>query len=317
MYLSTGLDLAEAFLQTRSGWLWRDGAGGPPGPALCPAVHRATTCGGRFAPHSSPLASQRARYGQPSVRPLRARCSSSAASTNAEDAQTRHYHGPPTLERLYSLGMAYLRSFLRLVAIGKIYDVEDFSFSMSLIRTGGLTDAPDEVPAEIIAAFTTFWGEDLISSYCDLTTLKLNLIGEDGRYVYPTTVQHDFLATGLPGGKALVQVPQVAYCVSLSTAAVRGPASKGRFYLPMPAWNVDIAGVLNSGTVAAFQTITDTLLQDLNDWSPDWQLGITSNVGGGAERAVTNARYGRVLDTIRSRRDKFSEEYVTGTTLTP
>jgi hypothetical protein len=35
-------------------------------------------------------------------------------------------------------------------------------------------------------------------------------------------------------------------------------------------------------------------------------------LGGGTERYVTHARYGRALDTIRSRRTKIPEGYITG-----
>jgi hypothetical protein len=62
---------------------------------------------------------------------------------------------------------------------------------------------------------------------------------------------------------------------------------------------------------SANATVT-TWLKAINAALGAWQIGVVSNLGVGAQELVTNARFGRVLDTIRSRRDKFTEDYALG-----
>lgn len=212
--------------------------------------------------------------------------------------------------------MVYYQPFLRLVAQGKLYGVEDFAFSMSYIVEKGVTPNPPEtVPNAVLTAFQTFWADTVIGQGARLTTIKLNLIDVDGKYAGQETVRHDFNAPGLAAGGVLLPPPQISYVVSLQTAYARGRAHAGRFYLPLPSYGVDNTGRLPLSAVQNIQGDTDTFLSALQTAVPGWELGVVSNVGTGEQRGVTHARYGRVLDTVRSRREKFLEEYVTGTTL--
>lgn len=72
-------------------------------------------------------------------------------------------------------------------------------------------------------------------------------------------------------------------------------------------------GVLAEGDVQQIQTSVDALLTGIAAAVPGYRLGVTSNLGTGTERNVIGARYGRVLDTVRSRREKFTENYYAGT----
>jgi hypothetical protein len=213
--------------------------------------------------------------------------------------------------------MTYPRPFLRLVAIGTLYDVEDFSFSMSLIQgPNGPSEPPDQVPAAIVSAFTAFWAApSLFSNKVALQTLKLNQIGTDGRYTEPTSVQHDF-SPNIFGGAGTYLPPQIAYAVSLQTAVARGRAHAGRFYLPTPGVNVTAAGYIQPSDLLKISAPVETLLQAINAaFNDEWVLGVTSNIGAGVEHVVTRARYGRVYDTIRNRREKFDEAYTLGNPL--
>jgi hypothetical protein len=212
--------------------------------------------------------------------------------------------------------MVYINRFLRLVAIGTIYEKESFSFSMSLMGFGpGPLETPTEVPASIISAFGVFFpSPGMISSAAALTTLKLNLIGTDGKYVNPATVLYDYPAP-VAGSVSNKFAAQLAYAVSLETMATRGRAHAGRFYLPVPAQSPSASGALDDTAVGVYANPTETLLRAINDALPDWRLGIVSNIGTGTERIVKNARYGRILDVIRSRRDKLPEDYIVGPNL--
>jgi hypothetical protein len=210
--------------------------------------------------------------------------------------------------------MAYKRPFLRLVAIGKLYEVEDFTFSISLVQSPvGPGIPPVTVPIAVIDAFRTFWQAAPISHEASLHTVKLNEIGTDGKYTQPNTVFDDFAGNvGMAGAAPQQVAPQLAYAVSLETDVSRGRAHAGRFYLPTPSKLPQAGGQLSPGDVEQIRDITDPFLDALNSAVPGYRLGVVSNLGGGTERYVTHARYGRALDTIRSRRTKIPEGYITG-----
>lgn len=213
--------------------------------------------------------------------------------------------------------MVYAAPFLRLVVIGKLYQLEDFSFSMSLINAAGgaAPPTPSEVPPAIVTAVQTLFSSVRMSSQAKCTMIKLNLIGTDGRYVGDDTVFHEFVPPVGSGANTGV-APQLSYVVGLETAATRGRASRGRFYLPLPADAVDPAnGTLSTATQTSWKASVDPFLSAVNGAMAGWTLGVTSNIGAGTQRGVTNARYGRVLDTMRSRRDKFAESYIAGASL--
>ena len=206
--------------------------------------------------------------------------------------------------------MSYAQPFLRLVCLGQLCTTEAFSYSMSLVSAPGSTpNAPEEVPPEIISAFATFHATTgLMSQNALMTTLKLNLLGTDGKYVNPETVLYEY-PTPVAGGAGGGPAPQIAYAVSLATDAQRGRASRGRFYLPVPVATVGPTGQISTTAQTSISVAATNLLQDINDALVPWRLGVVSNLGAGAQRYVTGARYGRVLDTIRSRRTSIAEEY--------
>lgn len=211
--------------------------------------------------------------------------------------------------------MAYPRPFLRLVASGTLYAVESWSWSLSLIPNFDNTPtAPEEVPADVIAAVQTFHTSAGIGSDARLNTVKLNMIGTDGRYVdQDTTVLHDYPLPGIAGTGPSGLVPQIAWAVTLRTAATRGLAHAGRFYIPVPAVSVAEGGVVGTAAAIALADDAATLVNDLNAALPSWRVGVVSDVRTGAARQVTRVEVGRVLDTVRSRRTNLPENYQVAT----
>jgi hypothetical protein len=207
--------------------------------------------------------------------------------------------------------MAYEQNFLRLVAIGTISGVEDFTFSMSLINAvTPVPPTPTEVPLALRTAFQLLMGPGGISSNTvALTTLKLNEIGTDGRYVGDETVLYDF-DPPIVGSAATIYPPQVALAVSLRTAITRGRAHAGRFYMPAPAVPIGGNGKIQPSTQESLLNTLKTFLDDVNEAMAPWQVGVTSKIGAGAQQRVTHVALGQVFDTIRSRREKFDEAYI-------
>lgn len=204
--------------------------------------------------------------------------------------------------------MAYPANFLRLVATGTLFDVERFSYSLSLIGSG---TAPAEVPQGVIDAVAAFHQTtDFISNAAKLSTLKLNLLDTQGRYVSQTdTVEYDY-PTLVSGGSGQPTAPQIALAITLRTAVRRGLASTGRFYVPAPGGGVGPDGRITTTRQEAAVLAGQTLVNSLNAALPGWTVGVVSDVREGAARPVTSVSVGRVLDTIRSRRASLNESHV-------
>ena len=210
--------------------------------------------------------------------------------------------------------MAYKQNFLRLVVSGTLYNDEQFSWSLSFIQgIGGTEPAPDEVPPAVVSAITSFWRwPSLISKFANITSIKLNEIGLDGRYLNPETVVEE-IEGGLVGvADSVIYPPQVALVVSLDTAIRRGRAHGGRFYLPLPGPTLVSAGTLSAADQLSYATQATSLIEQLNDAMQPWQVGVVSDIGPGAQQRVTHVRVGRVLDTMRSRRRSLDEAYIQG-----
>ena len=213
--------------------------------------------------------------------------------------------------------MPYSQPFLRVVFSGTLYFTEEFSFGLSLVRIApGTDDPPTVVPQGIIDAVTDLWADQVICGAAALTTIKVNEIGTNGRYTQDETVEYEFDPPIAGGSSSVYTPPQIAYCVSLATASRRGPAHAGRFYLPVPSRPIGNSGMLSDTERARYQTAVDTFLGEVYQSVIGYGIGVVSKIGAGAQRRVTHARYGRVLDTIRSRRESLDESYTDGEDLT-
>lgn len=206
--------------------------------------------------------------------------------------------------------MAYAQPFLRLVVSGTIANgAEQFSYGLSLINDFGTGTPPTEVPQGVIDAVTDFHSlGTVMAGTSRVNLIKLNEIGTDGRYTSnDETVLHELdPPVGPSGGNN--HPPQVALAVSLMTDRARGRAARGRFYIPVgPAVALD--GRLSTGNRDTILTAAYTFVSAINSAVPGYDVGIVSNIGSGAQAAVTKIRVGRALDTLRSRRRSLEEDY--------
>lgn len=149
-----------------------------------------------------------------------------------------------------------------------------------------------------------------------LNFVKLNKIGLDGHYVDSDTHVRFFANVAGGGVTSNVHPNQVALAVSLTTDVDRGPASKGRIYLPLPALLVETDGLISIANITPIVASWRTFLEALSD-APGLDNGETPEVvvmsrkaGAPAARTVTGVRIGRVLDTQRRRRNALKENYV-------
>lgn len=215
--------------------------------------------------------------------------------------------------------MAYPGVHLRLVVSGDLPGGEHFSWGLNLAPVDWEVPAPEVVPQAVIDALTTFHTDQRVplSSSAVMTTIKLNKIGPDGRYVSRSeTVMHEF-ETGIAGYGTAGLPNQCAIAVTLRTAAKRGLAHSGRFYLPCLVSLPLPGGQIAIGSADSIADQVTVLLNSLNVALDPWRVSVMSDVREGQRRPVTHVEVGRVIDTMRSRRASIPEAYVAGDPLAP
>jgi hypothetical protein len=232
----------------------------------------------------------------------------------------------------YSVGN-YDRNFFLLTWGGTLPGNEIWSCSLKLADADSLAVAQNavlesiQIPeytndfiAPIVKAFHTDSSAG-ISSQCMLTYCKITHMGVQGKALEPFSThisEHVFTPTAGGWGGAIYP-NQTALAVTLTTAYSRGPAHAGRFYLPLPAWNLGLDGRLTDVSAASTAASASAFIKNLSDMpgvdvpaSPGVVV-MSRKAGGAVTRKVTGVSVGRVLDTQRRRRNKLDEGYKSST----
>lgn len=209
--------------------------------------------------------------------------------------------------------MVYAKPFLRVRFEGNLGSIasETFSFGVNMGYDIGPQPAVvlDEETAEpLVTWYTT---QSMIGSFAFLTTIKANVIDVTGRYAEEETRRLDLPAPYQSGPYTTPGPFQLAMAISFGTAAQRGLASKGRTYLPCPAYELEGPNkTLTATNQAAFLAAGVDLLDALQETFPGWDPVVVSNLRAGMQRRITHVRVGKVVDTIRSRRTSLEESYI-------
>ena len=197
---------------------------------------------------------------------------------------------------------------------GKLPGTESWSCGLRMINVGSVQDPVSAAPGLIAGAKTAVQAMHVAATVnlhtaAKLSFVKLNAVGTDGTYISDAT---NLVAVADVGGASSgVQPPnQVALAVSLTTGYSRGPAHRGRYYLPLPVKTLDSGGLIPAADAINVSGATDTFIAALNALSPSWAVAVMSRkVGAPAHRVVTGNLVGRVLDTQRRRRRSMVEDY--------
>jgi len=196
---------------------------------------------------------------------------------------------------------------------GKLPGGEQWSCGL---RYAWFTSLASTDPAAMLAPVTTAVqafhqrSETCIHSAAKLSFVKLNAIGPDGHY-YEDSTYEQVVADVAGGGTNTTQMAnQVAWAVSLITGFSRGPAHRGRFYLPLPAVTVAADGLISAAVRDTVKGSATTFLTALNAVNSNYDVAVFSRKAGApAHRNVTGIEMGRVLDTQRRRRRSLVEGY--------
>lgn len=214
---------------------------------------------------------------------------------------------------------------------GPLYTVDEWSMSIRISKPTGLAANPfhDEIEdglLDLATDISAWWTANTIiqTTAAKLGYVKLNAIGPTGLYLDATQTHAYYWAGTLPSTSYAALYPaQVSLVSTWITDAERGPASKGRVYLPAPKVPINgSTGVWEVADCLAIANRMAVLLNSINDW-PGWdavtefasmRACVVSGLGSGTIRPITGVRIGRVPDTQRRRRSALDENYQLATT---
>lgn len=212
----------------------------------------------------------------------------------------------------------YGRPFWRITYSGRLYSAERWSLSVAML--GAPENAQEATQAHADAAINPFRVrmQPTMTGHSVFEWVKVARVGADGLYGDAESVVGVNALAGSAGtGTGALMAPQVSLAVTLRGSNPRAAAGNGRFYLPAPAVTPQSDGRITTG---AAQTIADAaaaFINDLNAALPGDVVIIGPQTEKGrapAYQRVDSVRVGRVLDTVRSRRSSFPEEYVDAAT---
>lgn len=171
--------------------------------------------------------------------------------------------------------------------------------------------------AEAIVGRYQRWVSPIMPSNAVLRTVKISRITvrpplRDATVVRTTPsgeLVQGVHETAIPGDTGPINAPpQLAVCVSLITPR-RGATGKGRLFLPMPGLVPSLLdrrlSAQDAGQIAGNMR---NLVSDLNGLLGFGSVSVVSSKG--FVSPVTEVKVGRTVDTIRSRRNRLPEDYV-------
>jgi hypothetical protein len=196
---------------------------------------------------------------------------------------------------------------------GKLPGNEQWSCGFRMWKAAGSTEADANAllpgVSAAIAAYHVSTSSQ-ISAAAKLSFVKVNAIGTDGRYIGAGTVEATYADT--PGGGAAIppHPNQVALVISLMTGFSRGPAHRGRFYMPLPVFLPAADGLIADSDRDFARTAAQGLRTAVNTNSSGHVMAVMSRKAGApGHRSVTGIEVGRALDTQRRRRRSLVEDY--------
>jgi len=190
------------------------------------------------------------------------------------------------------------------------HDVSDFQGALEAIS---LVDILEDC-TDLIS--TGAGGGALWSNIVTIDWAKVAIIGTNGAYAGAPKVEEQ---TGKGGGSGAFPIaPQLAAAVSVWSGDTFGHANRGRSYLPVP-YNFQNTMTITEprATAAAAAQLRDSYKNWLHQVAGEISTvglptfpAILSSLGNGTTKPIVYVSAGRVIDTMRSRRQALSEDPV-------
>jgi len=216
--------------------------------------------------------------------------------------------------------MAYPGEFVRLVLYGDLYE-DTWNSTLAIVPSAlGELEMPavdqttlDAVAADVLAWWnaTTYTTGPMANPNAYLNGIKLNRLDSAGHYMDPVTREKVYPTRSAGKGANLSLPPQITIAHTLVTAVPRGRGARGRMYLPPQeaAASLNSEGKLTPTSATNCATSLVALINALNTtYALIGKVGVASNAGTGRFEHVTKVQVGRTVDTMRSRRNRHTED---------
>jgi hypothetical protein len=236
-----------------------------------------------------------------------------------------HVRAAHPLYDIHGASVAYDRAHYYLTFGGQLYGAQEvWQTGLRFVKDPA---SPD--PSDLLEALTAISVSDILQDAVTLMTdgltvlwgsfmtvywAKLAVILPDGKYAGDAK-----LATIPPeagGAGAFADPPQLAACVSLWSGTNLGKANHGRSYLPVPhTWITSLSITEPRVSVAQATGLRDAYKTFVNAAQGEistvvggtFYPAIMNNQGAGVTKPVLHIGAGRVIDTIRARRNHLDE----------
>lgn len=170
-------------------------------------------------------------------------------------------------------------------------------------------------PEDFITIANTFYtaAPNGMNQFNTLETIKLALIGADGKYMTDPKI-YDYPTPRLGSGQYAVS-PQDSIVVSLLTPVKRGLAYRGRFFPPAGFAAPSGSGRLSSASVNSMINKAVLFLRGIDNIAAsateeaDGKLVVASSTRSGAYWPVTAVEVGNIMDNQKRRRNRLNEVY--------
>ena len=219
--------------------------------------------------------------------------------------------------------MAYPNEFIKVDIIGDCFNqAEIWNTGLKLQRTaplGSITEETLQVAAERVEeAWREFFTSGNPAPASNFRTLEVKAahIGTDGRYVgdaYTHFIDEPYSGGGYIGTTES-PLPQAAVVATLSSQKQRGPASKGRMYLPGIAYDINSNGLMPLAMTTSLSERFNIFIRAINDGGSfldhPMEVILNSPVGQGEERPVNKTGVDQKVDTQRRRANAITSDYV-------
>lgn len=189
-------------------------------------------------------------------------------------------------------------------------------------------DAQDVTPvmcSAIGAMWSTFFtgASNCVNFRYQTTQVKAARMHTDGA-TEPDQVEYWTPSSAMNGGETGVpHPPQITLAATLTSSNVRGPASKGRMFLPGVHIAVGADGRADSGALGTMATAFNTFLSQVNQSAdvPDRLILVSHEsitpIRSSQNKNVEHVKFGNVFDTQRRRRNAINEVYINRDTAQP
>jgi hypothetical protein len=201
---------------------------------------------------------------------------------------------------------------------------EHWSFGCHFTKTVPLADDAalgDIDESGVTDAVVAFLGSTLFSNKIEVRDWRMYDIGTNGKMVGNGPLLHEFEPAELKGGSAGTKFPSQCSIAVSTIANDRGPAQRGRFYLPTVVTQIEddwmlgdaVAGVIREAATTFLKSISDQIdMVDLNSSACCNVSPGPIGSGTGTLQQVNHLEVGRVVDTVRNRRRSMLETYNVG-----